>query len=310
MSELDQLERHEFVRGDIRDPSLVDSLIGTADVVVNFAAESHVDRSIASPDVFLSTNVVGAGVLLEAGGRHVVPRFVHVSTDEVYGPIDEGAVAEVARLNPSSPYAASKAAADLLVAAYGRTYGYQAIIARCTNNYGPYQHPEKLIPLAITRLLEGGQVPLYGDGGSSGTGSGWRTTALRFSSWSMRASPARSTTSVPMPGHAIRTSPNLAGIVGDGSIDHVADRPGHDRRYALDSSKLRALGWVSTIVSRRVSSGQSLGTATVVIGGNLWSTRCEGGSPRAGGHPGSRDPGRHRRGCSRHRSQRPEIGCS
>jgi dTDP-glucose 4,6-dehydratase len=248
VGELDQLERHEFVRGDIRDPSLVDSLMGDADVVVNFAAESHVDRSIATPDVFLSTNVVGAGVLLEAAMRHEVPRFVHVSTDEVYGPIDEGAVAEDARLNPSSPYAASKAAADLLVAAYGRTHGYQAIITRCTNNYGPYQHPEKLIPLAITRLLQGGEVPLYGDGrqqrdwlwvedhcdaiqllidaGTPGEiyniGSGTRSSNLH-------------------------TAETLRDLAGAGSIAHVSDRPGHDRRYAVDSSKLRGLGWAPTV---------------------------------------------------------------
>ncbi len=248
VAELNQLDRHEFVQGDIRDPSLVDSLMAKADVAINFAAESHVDRSIVTPDIFLSTNVVGAGVLLEAAMRHQVPRFIHVSTDEVYGPIDEGAVAEDARLNPSSPYAASKAAADLLVAAYGQTHGYQAIVTRCTNNYGPYQHPEKLIPLAITRLLDGGDVPLYGDGMQE---RDWiwvedHCDAIRLLVDAGTPGEIYNIGSGSLSSNVL-TAETLQKLVGAGSIAHVADRPGHDRRYALDSSKLRALGWAPTV---------------------------------------------------------------
>ena len=136
------------------------------DVVVNFAAESHVDRSIEGPSVFLETNFVGTGVLLDAARRQRVPTFVQVSTDEVYGSISNGFATEEDKLDPSSPYSSSKAAADLLVRSYATTYGYQAIITRCTNNYGPYQFPEKVIPLFVTNLLAGRKVPLYGDGGN------------------------------------------------------------------------------------------------------------------------------------------------
>ena len=140
------------MHGDIRDAALVTDLVAGADVVVNFAAETHVDRSIDGPAVFLETNVVGTGVLIEAARRAGVPTFVQVSTDEVYGSIAEGFAAEDAPLEPSSPYSASKAGADLLVRSYAVTYDYPAIITRCTNNYGPYQFPEKLIPLFVTNL--------------------------------------------------------------------------------------------------------------------------------------------------------------
>ncbi|HSG79332.1 MAG TPA: GDP-mannose 4,6-dehydratase, partial [Acidimicrobiia bacterium] len=164
VDELDGLAGHEFVKGDIRDVELVERLVSGVDVVVNFAAESHVDRSIEGPSVFLDTNVVGTGVLIDAARRHGIPRYVQVSTDEVYGSIAEGFAAEDWPLEPSSPYSASKASADLVVQSYGVTYGYPAVITRCTNNYGPYQFPEKVIPLFVTNLLDGHKVPLYGDG--------------------------------------------------------------------------------------------------------------------------------------------------
>ncbi len=162
--ELDADPRHHFVRGDIGDAGLVERLLPGHDVVVNFAAETHVDRSITGPAVFLQTNVVGTGVLLDAARRHGIPRFLQVSTDEVYGSLAEGFAPEEAPLRPSSPYSASKAAADLLARSYAVTYGYGAIVTRCTNNYGPYQFPEKVIPLFVTNLLEGRKVPLYGEG--------------------------------------------------------------------------------------------------------------------------------------------------
>ena len=244
----DGLMNHRFVRGDVRDGALVASLVEEADVIVHFAAESHVDRSIADPGVFLSTNVVGTGVLLDAARRHATNRFIHVSTDEVYGPITEGAATEGARFNPSSPYAASKAAADLVVAAYLHTYGYGATIIRSTNNYGPFQHPEKLIPLAITRLLEGQTVPIYGDGLQE---RDWLWVEDHCAAIHLLVDEGE-------PGEAYNVgygssvsngsvAERLLGIMGSGSIEYVPDRPGHDRRYALDSSKIMALGWAPQV---------------------------------------------------------------
>jgi dTDP-glucose 4,6-dehydratase len=156
--------RLTFVRGDICDAPLVDKLMQQADQVVHFAAESHVDRSIASADAFVRTNVTGTQTLLDAALRHGVDRFVHVSTDEVYGSVESGSRTERDPLDPNSPYAASKAASDLLALSYHRTHGLDVRVTRCSNNYGPRQFPEKIIPLFLTTLLDGGDVPLYGDG--------------------------------------------------------------------------------------------------------------------------------------------------
>ena len=248
VSELNRLDRHEFVYGDVRDATLVDSLAGASDVIVHFAAESHVDRSISGPRVFLSTNVVGTGVLLEAANRHRVDRFVHISTDEVYGSIPAGAATEASSLNPSSPYAASKASADLVVASYRHTYGYEAIVARCTNNYGPYQHPEKLIPLAISRLLRGASIPLYGDGSQE---RDWLWVDDHCAAIRLLVEEGVPGEIYNISSETLTSNREVAGrlvsLVGSGSIGQVADRPGHDRRYALDSSKLRALGWVPRV---------------------------------------------------------------
>jgi dTDP-glucose 4,6-dehydratase len=156
--------RLTFVQGDICDAELVDRLVARADQVVHFAAESHVDRSIAGADVFVRTNVTGGQTLLDAALRHAVGCFVHVSTDEVYGSVVTGSCTEADRLRPNSPYAASKAAADLIALSYHRTHGLDVRVTRCCNNYGPRQFPEKVIPLFVSRLIEGGEVPLYGDG--------------------------------------------------------------------------------------------------------------------------------------------------
>jgi dTDP-glucose 4,6-dehydratase len=246
VDELDASERHTFIRGDIRDPKLVDSLMLGTDVVVNFAAESHVDRSIEGPAVFLETNVVGTGVLIDAARRHDVDRYIQVSTDEVYGSIAKGFAAEDAPLLPSSPYSASKAGADLLVESYRVTFDYPAIITRCTNNYGPYQFPEKMIPLFVTNLADGRKVPLYGDG-------------LNERDWLYvedHCSAIHLLIDAGTPGEVYNIGANaqvanvdltkmLLQLTGrdDSYIDYVADRPGHDRRYAVDSSKIRALGW-------------------------------------------------------------------
>ncbi|TMR04974.1 dTDP-glucose 4,6-dehydratase [Actinomadura soli] len=156
--------RLSFVQGDICDAELVDRLVARADQVVHFAAESHVDRSIAGADAFVRTNVTGTQTLLDAALRHEAGRFVHVSTDEVYGSITTGSFTEEDPLGPNSPYAASKAASDLIALSYHRTHGLDVRVTRCSNNYGPRQFPEKVIPLFISRLLTGGEVPLYGDG--------------------------------------------------------------------------------------------------------------------------------------------------
>jgi len=248
VDELNALDRHEFVHGDVRDRTLVDSLVAASDAVVHFAAESHVDRSISGPEVFLSTNVVGTGVLLDAAVRHGLSRFVHVSTDEVYGSISSGAAAETDPLRPSSPYAASKAAADLLADAYGTTYGYKAIITRCTNNYGPYQHPEKLIPLAITRLLAGGRIPIYGDGSQE---RDWLWVDDHCAALQLLLDEGKPGETYNIGADAQAKNRDVADslieIVGSGAVEHVDDRPGHDHRYAIDSSKLRNLGWRPTV---------------------------------------------------------------
>ena len=246
VAELDTDTRHTFVRGDIRDAATVDDVVAGADVIVNFAAESHVDRSISGPRPFLETNVVGTGVLLEAARRHGVERFVHVSTDEVYGSLAGGSAAEDHRLEPSSPYSASKAGADLLVGAYRVTHGYPAIITRCTNNFGPYQVPEKVIPLFVTNLLDSRKVPLYGDGRNE---RDWlhvddHCRAIRLlvaegepgETYNIGAD--NQLTNIEL------TRRILDALGADESmIERVTDRPGHDLRYAVDSSKIRRLGW-------------------------------------------------------------------
>ena len=248
VEQLDELANHRFVRGDIRDADLVDRLVAAADVVVNFAAESHVDRSIDDPQAFLSTNVLGTGVLLDSARRHQTPVFVQVSTDEVYGSIPSGFTTEAAPLRPASPYSASKAAADHIVAAYRQTYGYHAIIARCSNNYGPRQFPEKLIPLSITRLLSGQPIPLYGDGQQErdwiAVGDHCRALSLIIDKgtggevYNIATGDVRRHQAV---------ADQLLIHLGEGRVEFVADRPGHDRRYAIDATKLRDLGWQPTV---------------------------------------------------------------
>ena len=246
VAELDEDPRHTFVRGDIRDRSIVDELMTAADVVVNFAAETHVDRSISGPGPFLETNVVGTGVLIDAARRHDVARFIHVSTDEVYGSVEEGHSSEHDPLRPSSPYSASKAGADLLVRAYETTYGYPAIITRCTNNFGPYQVPEKVLPLFVTNLLDGERVPLYGDGRNE---RDWlfvddHCAAIRVL---IDHGEPGEIYNIGADNHLsnLELTGRLLNALGtdESMIEFVPDRPGHDRRYALDSAKIRALGW-------------------------------------------------------------------
>lgn len=248
LRDIEKNPRYTFVQGDICDTASVSQIFSdhTIDAVVHFAAESHVDRSITDASVFVRTNVLGTHVLLEGAMKNGVSRFIHVSTDEVYGSTVMGSFTETDNLNPSSPYSASKAGSDLLARSYWITHGLPVIITRCTNNFGPYQYPEKLIPLFATNLLDGKKVPVYGTGknvrdwiyvidhcraiafilehGEPGEiyniGSGNELTNLEIT-------------------HSLIAHSGM----DESMIEYVQDRPGHDWRYSLDTAKLRAMGW-------------------------------------------------------------------
>lgn len=246
IAQLDVSSRHTFIEGDIRDMNLLREVVPGHDVIVHFAAESHVDRSIDGPGEFLDTNVVGTGVLLDAAYHAGVPRFVHVSTDEVYGSLSEGFAGEHDVLNPSSPYSSSKAGSDLLALSYNITFGYDVIVTRCTNNYGPYQFPEKVIPLFITNLLDGERVPLYGDGRNE---RDWlhvldHCAAIHLLVEKGRSGDIYNVGADSQMSNLTLTHSILDALRLDASwIEPVEDRLGHDLRYAVDSSKLRSLGW-------------------------------------------------------------------
>jgi len=253
LADIDSQPNYKFVRGDICDADAVEQVLEEPfDAVAHFAAESHVDRSIAAAREFVRTNVEGTLVMVEAARKKKIPRFLHVSTDEVYGSMaPKESATEQSQLEPNSPYAASKAASDLLVRSYVQTHKFPALITRCTNNYGPYQFPEKLIPLMISNALDGKKLPVYGDG-------------LNERDWIFVDDHCRALDAVLEKGRvgeiynigSGRPVPNI-GIVRsllklvnapDGLIEFVQDRPGHDRRYALDDSKIRReLGWESRV---------------------------------------------------------------
>lgn len=231
----------EFVRGDIRDPDTVAAVTAGADLVVHFAAESHVDRSIAGAADFVTTNVVGTQVLLQAALDAGVARFVHVSTDEVYGSIESGAWPETHPLEPNSPYSASKAASDLLARAFHRTHGLPVCITRCSNNYGPHQFPEKVVPLFVTNLLDGRKVPLYGDGGNV---RDWLHVDDHCRAVALVAEKGRDGEVYNVGGGTELTNRELTGLLleavgaDESMIEHVPDRKGHDRRYCVDWTKI------------------------------------------------------------------------
>jgi len=240
---------YRFVRGDIGNEALLQDLFSEGlDAVVNFAAESHVDRSIEDPAHFLKTNVLGTQALLEAVRRHGAPRFLQVSTDEVYGSLGaEGRFTEASHLAPNSPYSASKAAADLLVRAYGKTYGLPVLVTRCSNNYGPYQFPEKLIPLFITNALADVPLPVYGDGLYV---RDWIHVQDHCTALDRVLHHGEPGETYNVGGDEERTNLEITDIIlhaldkPASLIRHVKDRPGHDRRYAIDSGKIRGrLGW-------------------------------------------------------------------
>ena len=238
--------RYTFVKGDICDPEVVDAVVGGADVVVNFAAETHVDRSITGPQDFIRTDVLGTHVLLEAARRHGSARYLQVSTDEVYGSIDEGAFTEDDPLDPSSPYSASKAGADLLVLAAAATFGLPVLVTRSSNNYGPNQYPEKLIPLFVTNALGEAPLPVYGDGLQV---RDWIHVEDNCRAIDLVLRRGREGAVYNVGGGNERTNLDLTRRVlrllgkSDDLMRFVDDRPGHDRRYALDCARLRALGW-------------------------------------------------------------------
>jgi dTDP-glucose 4,6-dehydratase len=238
--------RLRFVRGDLLDAALLDRELPDHDVVVNFAAETSVDRSICGASAFVTTNVLGTQVLFDACLRAGTPRVVHIGTDEVYGSIPHGSWTEADPLLPNSPYAASKAAAELLARAYAVTHGLPVSTTRCSNNYGPYQFPEKVIPLFVTRLLSGRSVPLYGDGAHV---RDWLHVDDHCRAVQLVAEHGAPGESYNVGGGQELSNRELTQrlleAVGAGwdRVEHVADRKGHDRRYSVDSSKIAALGW-------------------------------------------------------------------
>jgi dTDP-glucose 4,6-dehydratase len=263
----DVLERIRFVHGAIEDPEAVAAAVSGCDAIVNFAAETHVDRSISGSEAFIVTNMRGTHVLLEAARERGL-RYVQVSTDEVYGSIESGSFTESSPLAPSSPYSATKAGADLLVASYFHTYGLEASICRGSNNYGPRQYPEKLIPLMILNALAGDPLPVYGDG-------------RNVRNWLFVEDFGRGISEVLANGVAggayncggpdecenLDVVRRILALTGrdDSMIEFVTDRPGHDRRYSLSSEKLRGLGWEA-----RVRFGEGLERTVQWYRDNAW----------------------------------------
>ena len=269
LSDLVEDSRFHFIRGAIEDREAVSGAIeaSSPEAIVNFAAETHVDRSIAEPDAFVSTHALGTYVLLETAREHAL-RYLQVSTDEVYGSIEQGTFTEHSPLAPSSPYSATKAGADLLVQSYFHTYGLSALICRGSNNYGPYQYPEKLIPLTVLNALHGDALPVYGDG-------------MQVRNW------IHSTDFAAAIGHVLEHGRpgevynaggpdeeanmtvirRIVALTGaqESQIEHIADRPGHDRRYSLSSEKVRALGW-----SPRVRFDEGLEQTVAWYRENAW----------------------------------------
>ena len=238
--------RYSFIQGDICDREAVAAAMSGHDMVVHFAAESHVDRSIVDPDTFVRTNCLGTNVMCDVARNIGVERFLHISTDEVYGSIEDGSFVETDRLGPRSPYSSSKAGSDLIALSYQETYGLPVIVTRSSNNFGPFQFPEKVIPLFVTNLLDGKKVPLYGDGlnvrdwihvldNCAGVDTVLRkgTIGEIYNIGGGNETTNRELTSMVLS--------NMG--VGEEMVEYVQDRLGHDRRYSIDCSKANALGW-------------------------------------------------------------------
>jgi dTDP-glucose 4,6-dehydratase len=246
LKDVDDSPRYTFVKGNICDPGTLEESMAGHDAVVHFAAESHVDRSIAGPDDFINTNCFGTNIVMDTARRLEMARVVHIGTDEVYGSVEMGSSKESDPLEPRSPYSASKAGSDLIALSYHHTYGLPVTVTRCTNNFGPYQYPEKAIPLFTTNLLEGKKLPLYGDGLNE---RDWLFVDDHCSGVLLALHEGD-------PGEiynigAGNETPNRVLVdkllallgVGEEMVDYVEDRLGHDRRYSVDIAKITALGW-------------------------------------------------------------------
>jgi dTDP-glucose 4,6-dehydratase len=268
LRDVDDDPRYSFVKGDICDPATLTEAMQGVDAVVHFAAESHVDRSIVGSDDFVVTNCLGTNIVMDMARRLEVPRVIHIGTDEVYGSVEVGSSTEHDPLEPRSPYAASKAGSDLIALSYHHTYGLPVTVTRCTNNFGPYQYPEKIIPLFTTNLLDGHTVPLYGDG-------------LNERDWLFVDDHCAAVHLVlhgGAPGEiynigAGNETPNrvlvdkLLALLGkdEASVEYVEDRLGHDRRYSVDITKITELGW-----TKQRSLDEALETTVAWYRDNAW----------------------------------------
>jgi dTDP-glucose 4,6-dehydratase len=267
------INEYQFVKGDIADSELVNSILKQgADAIINFAAESHVDRSIDNARVFIETNILGTHTLLDAALRYKINRYIQISTDEVYGSLGSlGKFTETTPLAPNSPYSASKAGADLLTRAYYETFGLPAIITRCSNNYGPYQFPEKLIPLFITNALNDQSLPLYGDGLNV---RDWIYVEDHCAAIDVVLHSGKPGEIYNIGGDCERTNQEITKAIlaelekPESLIKYVNDRPGHDRRYAMDTTKInKELGWEPQFNFRRGCTIQYNGIYTINPGG-------------------------------------------
>jgi dTDP-glucose 4,6-dehydratase len=246
LKDVDDDPRFSFVKGNICDPGTLEEAMAGHDAVVHFAAESHVDRSIAGPDDFVNTNCFGTNVVMDTARRLEIPRVVHIGTDEVYGSVEQGSSLETDPLEPRSPYSASKAGSDLIALSYFSTYGVPVTVTRCTNNFGPYQFPEKAIPLFTTNLIDGGNIPLYGDGLNERDWiyvddhcAGVGLVLAKGAPGEIYNIGAGNET----PNRVLVDKLLAAFEVGEERVDYVTDRLGHDRRYSVDIDKVTALGW-------------------------------------------------------------------
>jgi dTDP-glucose 4,6-dehydratase len=268
LRDVDDDPRYAFVKGNICDPGTLEEAMTGHDAVVHFAAESHVDRSIAGPDDFVNTNCFGTNVVMDTARRLEISRVIHIGTDEVYGSVETGSSKETDPLEPRSPYSASKAGSDLIALSYHSTYGLPVTVTRCTNNFGPYQFPEKAIPLFTTNLIDGRNIPLYGDG-------------LNERDWLYVDDHCAGVALALEKGNvgevynigAGNETPNrvlvdkLLGLfgVGEERVDYVTDRLGHDRRYSVDIAKITALGW-----ARRRTLDEALEATVAWYRANEW----------------------------------------
>ncbi|MFA4906589.1 MAG: dTDP-glucose 4,6-dehydratase [Candidatus Margulisiibacteriota bacterium] len=257
LKDIEKDPRYSFVKGDICDPKAVEKVVGLlaprhgsgqggSEMIVNFAAETHVDRSIVSAGSFVQTDVYGTYVLLEAVKKFNVSRYLHISTDEVYGSIEKGSFTEESTVCPNSPYAASKAGGDLIVRSYFQTYKLPVVITRSSNNYGPYQYPEKVMPLFITNALRGQKLPLYGDGKNI---RDWLYVEDNCEAIDMVLREGKDGEVYNIGGESERQNIEITRLIlkelglTEDLINYIKDRPGHDRRYSIDCSKVKKLGW-------------------------------------------------------------------